>query len=224
MRTAERSVWLRAVVLGVLVGIAAVLALTTGLPSVGVVRSWLDDAGGVGWAAMVLGVAVLLLGPVPRAGVSLLVGVVGGFWPGLAVALAGGLLGGLAAFALSRALGRPAAARLAGPRLAVVDRLMADSGFLAVLTGRLLPMVPFVLLSYGAGLTAVRPATYTVATAIGLVPGTVVQVGAGAAAGTVVAWSTALVAVPLALAVLVAGGLVLLARRRRPAPGEPAPT
>ena len=76
------------------------------------------------------------------------------------VALAGGLLAALAAFGLSRALGRPAVTRLAGPRLARVDRLMADRGFVAVLAGRLLPVVPFVVLSYGAGLTAIRWAPY----------------------------------------------------------------
>ena len=63
---------------------------------------------------------------------------------------------------------------------------MARRGFVAVLAGRLLPMVPFVVLSYGAGLTAIRWAPYAAGTALGLVPSTVVQVGIGASAGAVV--------------------------------------
>ena len=64
---------------------------------------------------MVLGLALVLLAPVPRSALSVLVGLVAGFGPGLAVALAGGLLAALAAFGLSRTLGRSAATRLAGP-------------------------------------------------------------------------------------------------------------
>ncbi|MCW2579012.1 MAG: Conserved rane protein of unknown function [Blastococcus sp.] len=225
MRTAVQSAWLRAAILALLVAVGAVLALTTELPSVATVRAWLDGAGAAGWAALVLGVAVVLLAPVPRSAVSVLLGVVVGFGPGLAVALSGGLLGGLAAFGLSRVLGRPAAAWVGGHRLAAVDRLMTDRGFTAVLVGRLLPVVPFVVLSYGAGLTAIRLGHYALATAVGLLPSTVVQVGAGASAETIVAWSSPVV-VLLTVAVLALVGLGVLLRRlraRASAADQPAP-
>jgi uncharacterized membrane protein YdjX (TVP38/TMEM64 family) len=157
----------------------------------------------------------VLLAPVPRSATSVLLGVVAGFEVGLAVAMAGGLLGGLAAFGLARALGRPAVTRLAGRHLDRVDRLMADRGFWALLAGRLLPVVPFVVLSYGAGLTAVRLTPYALSTAIGLVPSTVVQVGIGASAGVLAAWATPVTVVPIAAAVLGAAGLTALAWRRR---------
>jgi uncharacterized membrane protein YdjX (TVP38/TMEM64 family) len=213
------STWVRAAVLGLVVALGLVLALTVDLPSVGAVRTWVDGAGGAAWAAMVLGLALLLLAPVPRSALSVLLGVVAGFGPGLAVALAGGLLGGLAAFGLSRALGRPAVTRLAGPRLGRVDRLMVDRGFWALLVGRLIPVVPFVVLSYGAGLTAVRLTPYALSTAIGLVPSTVVQVGIGASAGVLATWATTFTVVPVVVAALLVAGLGALARpRRRPAP------
>jgi uncharacterized membrane protein YdjX (TVP38/TMEM64 family) len=162
---------------------------------------------------------VVLLAPVPRSAVSVLLGVVAGFQAGVAVALAGGLLGGLAAFGLSRSLGRPAVTRLAGRRMAGVDRLMADRGFWALLLGRLIPVVPFVAVSYGAGLTAVRLAPYALSTALGLVPSTLVQVGVGASAGVLADRVTTSVVVPGLVAVLVLAGLGALAwRRRRPAP------
>jgi uncharacterized membrane protein YdjX (TVP38/TMEM64 family) len=218
VRAAVHSTWVRAGVLGLVVAVGVVVALTVDLPSVAAARGSVDGAGGAAWAAMVLGLALILLTPVPRSAISVLLGVVAGFGPGLAVALAGGLLGGLAAFGLSRALGRPAIARLAGPRLDRLDRVMADRGFWALLVGRLLPVVPFVVLSYGAGLTAVRPAPYALATAIGLVPGTVVQVGIGASAGALAGWTTVATAAPVVAAVLVlAGGTALARRRRRPA-------
>lgn len=211
------DVWLRAAALVVLLVGGGILALTLDLPDVDEARSWLDGAGAVGWAAMVLGVALVLLAPVPRSAVSALVGLVAGFGPGLAVAFAGGLLAALGAFGLSRALGRSAATRLAGRRLDRIDGLMDRGGFVAVLTGRLLPMVPFVVLSYGAGLTALRWSPYAAGTAVGLVPSTVVQVGLGASAGAIVAGVTSLTVVPVLvgavlLAVLAAGAWH---RRRR---------
>ena len=223
MRTAVDSTWLRAAVLGVLVLAGLVVASTVELPAVGTVRSWVDGAGPWAWAGIVLGVAVVLLAPVPRSAVSVLLGVVAGFQAGVAVALAGGLLGGLA-FGLSRSLGRPAVARLAGRQMAGVDRLMADRGCWALLLGRLIPVVPFVAVSYGAGLTAVRLAPYALSTAFGLVPSTLVQVGVGASAGVLADRVTTSVVVPVLVAVLALAGLCAFAwRRRRPAPErEPA--
>ena len=224
MRTAGDGVWARAAVLLLLLAGATVLALLVDLPRVGEVRSWVDGAGPVGWIGMVLGLALVLLAPLPRSAVSVLVGVVVGFGPGVVLALAGAFLSALTAFGLSRALGRTAVTRLAGPRLARVDRLMADRGFAAVLAGRLFPLMPFVVLSYGAGLSATRLAPFALATGIGLVPSTIVQVGIGASAGMLVERATAITAGGVVLAVLVLAAWVLLVRRngRRPVP-DPVP-
>jgi uncharacterized membrane protein YdjX (TVP38/TMEM64 family) len=164
---------------------------------------------------MVLGLALVLLAPVPRSAVSVLAGVVLGFGSGVALALSGGLLAGLAAFGLSRTLGRTAAVRLAGARLARVDRVLTGRGFLTVLAGRLLPFVPFVVLSYGAGLTSIRWTPYALATAVGLVPSTIIGVGIGASAGALAERATTVTVLSVVFAVLVFGGWALLVRRRR---------
>ena len=207
--------WLRAAVLVVLLVVGGILALALDLPDVDQARSWLDGAGAAGWTAMILGVALVLLAPVPRSAVSALVGLVAGFGPGLAVAFVGGLLAALTAFALSRTLGRSAATRLAGRRLDRVDALLDRRGFVAVLTGRLLPMVPFVVLSYGAGLTALRWGPYAAGSAVGLVPSTIVQVGVGASAGVIVAGATPLTVVPVLVAAVLLAALAAGAWHRR---------
>jgi uncharacterized membrane protein YdjX (TVP38/TMEM64 family) len=107
--------------------------------------------------------------------------------------------------------------RLVGPRFERVDRMMIDRGFVAVLAGRLLPVMPFVVLSYGAGLTAIRLAPYALATAIGLVPSTIVQVGIGASAGVLADRATVVTVVTGVLAVLLLAGWGILARRGAPA-------
>jgi uncharacterized membrane protein YdjX (TVP38/TMEM64 family) len=217
------SAWLRPAALGLLVALAAVLALTLDLPSVPALRSWVEGMGPLGWAGMALGVAAVLLAPMPRSLLSFLVGVVAGFWTGLGVCLLGGLLGALAAFALSRGLGRPAVARFGARRLARVDRLAVDRGFLAVLAGRLVPVVPFVVLSYGAGLTAVGWRPYAAATVVGLVPSTVLQVGLGASAPLIVSWASATTVLPLLAVLGVVGAVAFVRWRRRSRPGAPEP-
>jgi uncharacterized membrane protein YdjX (TVP38/TMEM64 family) len=210
--TAARGIWLRAAVLVVVLLAGVGAALTLDLPSVATVRSWV---GGVGPAALVCGYALVLLAPVPRSALSVLVGVVAGFWTGVAIAFTGGLLAALAAFGLSRTLGRSAVLRLAGPWLTRVDGAVSGRGFVAVLTGRLLPVVPFVVTSYGAGLTGVRFWPYLFGTALGLVPSTVVQVGVGASAAFVAGQASTVVPAlaGVVLAALVVGAMVW--RRRR---------
>ncbi|MGY1735373.1 TVP38/TMEM64 family protein [Geodermatophilus sp. SYSU D00684] len=212
-----RTAWVRAGVLLAVLGLATVLALTVDLPDVAAVRRWLEGAGNPGLFVLTAAVGLVLVGPVPRTAVSVLLGVVLGFWTGLAVALAGGMLGGLVAFALSRTLGRDAVTRLGGPRLAAVDRALAGRGFVAVLAGRLLPVVPFSVLSHAAGLSAVPLGPYTAATALGLVPGTVLQVGVGASVPELSAWAAGAgspLVVVVAAGVLAVLGVVWLRRRR----------
>jgi uncharacterized membrane protein YdjX (TVP38/TMEM64 family) len=207
----------RAACLLAVLAAATVAALTLDLPDVDAVRRWVGGAGVPGLLLLTAGVGVALVGPVPRTALSVLLGVVLGFWTGLAVGLVGGLLGGLAAFGLSRALGRDALLRLVGPRLAAADRALAVHGFGAVLAGRLLPVVPFSVLSHAAGLSAVPVRPYAAATVLGLLPSTVLQVGVGAAVPGLTEWATrgrpTVVVAVLAAAVLLTVGVVLLWRR-----------
>src|SRR5829696_1993989 len=168
MRTALNGMWPRITALVLVIGAGLLLALTFGVPSVDAVRAAVDAAGGAGWAVLVVGTALLLLAPVPRSALSVVVGVVLGFGGGLAVAYAGGMLGAVGAFTLSRTLGRETVQRLAGPRLVRFDALMTGRPFVSVLLGRLVPVLPFVALSYGSGLLGIRFAPYLAATAVGL--------------------------------------------------------
>lgn len=216
------SIWLRAALLGLVLAGGAVIAATVDLPEVGELRSWLADTGGVGWVLIVLGLSALLIAPMPRSALSVLIGVLAGFWTGLAVAMISGLLGALAAFTLARTLGRPAVDRFAGPRLARVDRFAMHRGFLAVLMARVLPVAPFVVVSYGAGLTTVRPRAYAAATAVGLVPTTALQVGIGASVGSIGTGAAITVVLLVAVVATVASSAVLWWRRKGPEQPTPA--
>lgn len=179
-----RRAWLRFALLGLLLAVAIVVALTADRPGVPALRGWLDGAGPLGWTAVVLGVSGALMTPVPRTALSVLLGAAAGFPAGLAVAVLAGWLGGMGGFTLGRHLGRDAVARVAGRRLARADRLFRDRGFLAVVLARMSP-VPFWVVSYAAGLSSIRWLPATLGTVVGVVPGAVLHVGIGA---SVVSW------------------------------------
>jgi uncharacterized membrane protein YdjX (TVP38/TMEM64 family) len=213
----------RASALVALLAAGTVAALTVDLPDVAGVRRWVEDTGTPGLVLLALAKGVVVVGPVPRSALCFLLGVVLGFSAGVAVGLTGGMVGALLAFGLSRTLGRDAVTRLAGPRLTAVDRALSGRAFTAVLVARVLPFAPFSAVNHAAGLSAVPFRPFAAATALGLVPGTVLQVGAGAAVPELTAWAArAGSPVVAAVAVTVVVGVAVLLWRRRTRAGTTA--
>ncbi len=86
----------------------------------------------------------------------------------------GANLGATGAYWLARLLGRDGVRFLVGDRLAIVDRFAGHGGFPWLLRLRLIPVVPFNLLNLAGGLAAMPWPMFAAATAIGILPGTVV--------------------------------------------------
>lgn len=106
-------------------------------------------------------------------------GAVFGFWGGVLLNSIGANLGANLAFFLSRSLGRGGVRYfLRGDQiqrqLSRLDAATETHGFRGLLVLRLIPAVPFNVLNFGPGLTAMRWRTYAVATAVGILPGTAV--------------------------------------------------
>jgi MYXO-CTERM domain-containing protein len=99
-----------------------------------------------------------------------------------------------------------------------MDAVLARRGFVAVLGLRLVPLVPFTVLNYAAGLSAVRWSHYIAATALGIVPGTVALVALGAYGSTPA--SVPFVSAALGLLVLSALGAWAVRRRNQMPSGE----
>ncbi len=105
---------------------------------------------------------------------TMLGGAVFGFGLGLILNWTGALIGACGAYLLARWLGRDAVRTLLGDRLRSLDRIASTYGFLGLLRLRLIPLVPFNALNYGAALVGVRLRDFALATAIGIVPGAAV--------------------------------------------------
>jgi len=172
--------WTRLALLIVFVAVAATVGLLLAPTDLDAVRRWADGLGPAGAAVFVLGYAGLTLTPAPKNVLTVAAGLVWGFWPALGMVYVGALLGAAASFVIGRWLGREAVERLTGARIARLDAALAHRGFLAVLGARLVPVIPFTLINYGAGLTAVRPRAYAFGTALGIIPGCVAYVALGA--------------------------------------------
>lgn len=210
--SSRSSIVARAIVLAVFVAVAAAVGLFVPLPSLEQVR---ETVAGLGWAGAIvfaLLYAAITLTPAPKNVLSVAAGLVFGFGLALVLVYAGALVGSAAAFALGRWLGRDAVERFTGSRVARLDELVRRRGLAAVIGVRLIPVIPFTAINYGAGLTAVRRRDYALGTVLGIIPGTVAYVALGAF-GLELGWP-AWVAIGV-LGALTVGGAIWAERGRR---------
>lgn len=195
--------------IGAILLLVALLMLAWLFPRLdpGQIRDWARAAGA--WFPLAFFAAhTLATVALPRLPFTLSAGLLFGPVTGTAVAIAASTVSAVVAFALARAIGREAiASRLTRPGVAAVDRRLARRGWLAVGSLRLISPVPFPLVNYCAGVSSIRPVPFLLATAVGLLPGTV----AVAVAGDALAGRTnpALLVVSAACIALGVAGLVL---------------
>lgn len=136
----------------------------------------LEGARGSAWVPVVfvLGYAAATALAMPGSLLTIAGGAVFGFGWGSVLNTLGANIGANAAFGLARFLGREGLEKLLGRRLSGLDKAIVQHGFIGLLVLRLVPLVPFNALNFGSGLTALRWRDYTLATVVGILPGTLV--------------------------------------------------
>lgn len=102
---------------------------------------------------------------------SLTGGLTFGPWWGTFYDLIGASLGAYLAFGLARFLGRDAISLWLGQKTQTWDELAGENGFKTIFFLRLIPLIPFDMVNYGAGLMKIRFRDYALATTIGILPG-----------------------------------------------------
>lgn len=166
------SPWFRLAAFVALVVAVSVLFLTVGGPGQDSIERVVREAGVLAPVAYVALYAVLTVLLFPGAIITAAGGALFGSVQGTLLTVVGATLGATGAFAVGRRLGREQVERIAGKRVGRLDAWMEEHGFLAVLYTRLIPVVPFNILNYAAGIAGLRLRDYVIATAIGIVPGT----------------------------------------------------
>lgn len=193
----------------ILVAIAMLVPLPTALQ----LRDWATSAGP--WFPLVFFAAhvAMTVFPFPRTAFTLAAGLLFGPVVGIPIAVAASTVSAVIALLLVRVAGWQFSRLVSHPRVDAVDRRLRERGWPVVLATRLIPAVPFSVLNYAAGASSIRVLPYTVATFVGVLPGTAAIVILGdALTGRV---SPALLVVSLCTAGIGVAGLIVEIRSHR---------
>jgi uncharacterized membrane protein YdjX (TVP38/TMEM64 family) len=154
----------------------ALLTLSSGLTA-GHVRAYVASLGPAAPAMSVLAMVVMTFLPFPANPLVMANGAAFGAWEGLLVSIAGAVLSGCLAFGLGRSFGRSAARRFAPPAATEwVDRLVRDGTWVSVLALQFVPGIPFSLLNFLLGVTALSWTTFVITLAASILPADIIFV------------------------------------------------
>jgi uncharacterized membrane protein YdjX (TVP38/TMEM64 family) len=139
--------------------------------NLGALRRELDS---LGWSAVLVLIAIALthvILPFPAEFPTAAAGYVLGFAIAFPLMVFAWTVSCVAAYGLARVVGAPVLDRLVGEeRMAKADALIDRGGWQILLLGRLIPIVPYNLISFAAGATRVPLGRFTWTTALGVMP------------------------------------------------------
>lgn len=151
---------------------AVAIVLLVPLPTAVQLRDWATSLGSWFPLAFLAAHVVVTVLPFPRTAFTLSAGLLFGPALGIALAVTASTISALIALWLVRALGWQFSGLISHPRLDAIDAQLRTRGWPAVLSLRLIPVVPFSVLNYAVGASAVQVKPYAWATIAGLLPGT----------------------------------------------------
>jgi uncharacterized membrane protein YdjX (TVP38/TMEM64 family) len=208
--------WWRIGGLAACVGAVFAAVALTGPLSADRVRDAVDPLGTATPVAFVFLAAALTVAMFPLLPIGVASGLLFSTGGGTIASLTGAVLGAAAAFVLGKTVAAEAVECIASPRVLRARDRIDERGFVAVLYARILPL-PFSLVSYVAGLGAVKFVPFVAATALGTAPRVYAYNALG---GNIDNLNSPEAVVPAVLLVaMFAVGTIVLARgRSRPSP------
>jgi uncharacterized membrane protein YdjX (TVP38/TMEM64 family) len=183
------------------------------LPTAVELRDWVTSAGPWFPLAFLAAHIVVTVFPFPRTVFTLAAGLLFGPYLGVPIAVGASTVSAVIALLLVRAAGWQLSRLVTHSRVDTVDARLRERGWPTVISMRMIPAMPFSVVNYACGASAVRVLPYTLATLVGLLPGTAAVVILGdALTGHV---SPLLFVVSLCTASLGVAGLVYEIRAHR---------
>lgn len=202
--------------------ILVAVVLLVPFPNAVQLRDWATSVGPWFPLAFFGAHVVLTVFPFPRTAFTLAAGLLFGPALGVTLAVTASTVSALLAVVLVRAVGWQLSRLVSHPGVDSLDTRLRRRGWPAILSLRMIPAVPFSVLNYAAGASAVRLLPYTLATLAGLLPGTVAVVVLGdALTGSV---NPLLVVISLLTASLGVAGLYYETRHHRRQATAPTPS
>ena len=196
------------VVLGTLL---AVLALTGSLPSPDEVRDWGNDLGDFIYVAFVPLFVVfnfVITWPILAGAAGLLFGTA----VGTPLALAGVTAAGLTQMFVARRLGAGHHGTLLPQRTRRIEHFLTEHGTVAVMESRIVPILPFGIVNFSAGLTRMPYGALALGTVIGAAPKVFAYVALGGSLSDPLGSPEAIVAIALLVVLAVCGALLVRSR------------
>lgn len=149
-------------------------------------RDFIRSFGNAAVLAYVLAYALNTISVVPPiAALSLTAGLAFGTAWGAFYLVIGAMLGTSATFFLSRYFGRGGIEKILKGKFKDLDAKLGDRGFMTILFFRVIPLMPYEVLNYAAGLSRITFKDYFFATFLGLIPGVVVAAFFGGSLGEI---------------------------------------
>jgi uncharacterized membrane protein YdjX (TVP38/TMEM64 family) len=169
----------RVVLIALVIVILVAVALLVPLPTAVQLRDWATSVGPWFPIAFLAAHVVVTIFPFPRTAFTLAAGLLFGPVLGIAIAVTASTISAVLALVLVRAAGWQLGRLVPHPRVSALDARLSVRGWPTILSMRLIPAVPFSVLNYAAGASAVRVLPYTLASVVGLIPGTAAVVVLG---------------------------------------------
>jgi uncharacterized membrane protein YdjX (TVP38/TMEM64 family) len=144
-------------------------------------QAWLKKMGV--WAPIIY-IILYTIGTIlilPSTPLNLSGGALFGVWWGTIWTAIAAMIAAIVAFFFTRTIGRELVARKMAGRWEAIDAEMRQGGLFYMFAIRLLPIIPYGIVNFAAGLTSIRFRDYLVGTALGTVPGILpfVMMGSG---------------------------------------------
>jgi uncharacterized membrane protein YdjX (TVP38/TMEM64 family) len=162
----------RMVVTGAVTAVLIAVALLVPLPTAVQMRDWATSVGPWFPLAFLAAHIVVTVFPFPRTAFTLAAGLLFGPVLGVTLAVAASTASALIALVLVRAAGWQLSRLVRHQAVETLDTRLRNRGWIAVMSLRLIPAVPFSVLNYAVGASAIRVLPYTLATLAGMLPGT----------------------------------------------------
>lgn len=164
----KRRIVVTAGAVATLVAVAVLVPVPTAVQ----LRDWATSVGPWFPLAFLAAHIVVTVFPFPRTAFTLAAGLLFGPVLGVVLAVVASTASAVIALILIRAVGWQLSRLVRHHAVEKLDARLYDRGWPAVMSLRLIPAVPFSVLNYAAGASAVRLLPYTLATLAGVLPGT----------------------------------------------------
>lgn len=144
------------------------------------IKNYIQGFGKIGPLVYIIMFSLVPLTLFPDSVLAIAGGLIFGLFKGYIYTTIGALIGGTISFYISRYWGREVVKKLTKEKLDKVEEMINNRGFIIIFILRLIPLLPYDVISYGAGLTAVKYKDFLLATLFGTIPGILVFTNLGA--------------------------------------------